>query len=73
MIGLTGNYASHTMRKSWGYHVYRQYNPKEREFGSHRKIAELMTAYGHASERQTLEYLCIHDQDISELYMSTRL
>ena len=73
MIGLTGNYASHTMRKSWGYHVYRQYNPQERELGSHRKIAELMIAYGHATERQTLEYLCVMDRDISKLYMTTQL
>ncbi|MBV1928399.1 MAG: tyrosine-type recombinase/integrase [Gammaproteobacteria bacterium] len=71
-LGILGNYSSHTMRKTWGYHVYRHHNivnfsPVDT------KIAELMTAYGHASERQTLEYLCIQDRDISALYMRTEL
>lgn len=73
MAGLNGTFSSHTMRKSWGFHVYRHANPVRQDHGSHRKIAELMIAYGHASERQTLDYLCIHDRDISQLYMTTRL
>jgi hypothetical protein len=28
----------------------------------------LTRAYGHASERQTLEYLCIQPEEIEELY-----
>lgn len=39
----------------------------------HAKIAELMIAYGHATERQTLEYLCIQDRDISRLYLDVQL
>ncbi len=72
MIGITGNYASHTMRKTWGYHVYRKFNGYDNQ-GSHAKIAELMIAYGHATERQTLEYLCIQDRDISSLYLGLEL
>ena len=70
--GLQGNYASHTMRKTWGYQVYRNY-PVLMDNTRPTKIAELMIAYGHATERQTLEYLCIQDKDISALYMGMEL
>lgn len=57
--GLRGNYGSHTLRKSWGYHQRVQAGTP---------VALLMAAYGHASERQTLDYLCIQDAEIEELY-----
>ena len=72
-IGIVGNYASHTMRKTWGYHVYRQHEPSNDNNSTRHIIAELMYAYGHATERQTLEYLCIQHQDTSRLYMGTQL
>lgn len=71
-IGIFGNYASHTMRKTWGYHIYRNTNIVSHST-TQTKIAELMIAYGHATERQTLEYLCIQDRDISSLYMGMEL
>jgi len=58
-IGLRGNYASHTLRKTWGYHQLRQNNAP---------LPLLMEAYGHATQRQTLEYLCIEAEEIRELY-----
>lgn len=70
LVNLEGNYASHTMRKTFGYHVYRNAG---RNGMRQPRIAELMTAYGHATERQTLEYLCIQDRDISRLYMENGL
>lgn len=70
--GLQGNYASHSMRKTWGYQVYRNY-PALKDNTRMTKIAELMIAFGHATERQTLEYLCIQDKDISALYMGMEL
>lgn len=72
-IGIVGNYASHTMRKTWGYHAYRNQKPSADNQSSRHVIAELMIAYGHATERQTIEYLCIEDQDISRLYMENQL
>ena len=72
-IGITGNYASHTMRKTWGYHVYRNQRQKPESQQTRLVIAELMVAYGHATERQTIEYLCIEDRDISRLYMENQL
>lgn len=58
-VGLHGNYASHTMRKTWGYH-------QRKTFG--RPTALLTQAYGHASEAQTLAYLCIDPEEVEELY-----
>lgn len=33
----------------------------------------LMRAYGHSSEAQTLEYLCIQPKEINELYLQMEL
>ncbi|MEO0399621.1 MAG: tyrosine-type recombinase/integrase [Pseudomonadota bacterium] len=57
--GLRGNYGSHTLRKTWGYHQLRKNNVP---------IPLLMEAYGHSTQRQTLEYLCIESNEIEELY-----
>lgn len=59
--GLRGNYGSHTLRKTWGYH-------QRKTFGTHTVL--LTWAYGHASEAQTLEYLCIQSEEITELFAS---
>ncbi len=58
-VGLHGNYGTHSMRKTWGYHQRVQMD---------RPIPLLMAAYGHASKAQTLEYLCIQDDEIRDLY-----
>jgi len=58
-IGLRGNYGSHTLRKTWGYH-------QRKTFGQ--PTALLTRAFGHSSEWQTLEYLCIQPEEIEELY-----
>lgn len=59
--GLHGNYGSHTLRKTWGFHQRTTYS---------RRTALLTWAYGHASEMQTLDYLCIQPEEIDELYAS---
>ena len=58
-IKLTGNYGSHSMRKTWGYHQ-RVYN--------NQPIPLLMVAFGHTSQAQTLDYLCVQDDEIRDLY-----
>ncbi|NKB58646.1 MAG: tyrosine-type recombinase/integrase [Alphaproteobacteria bacterium] len=58
-VRLRGNYGSHTLRKTWGYHQRTTYD---------RRTALLTWAYGHASESQTLDYLCIQPDEIDELY-----
>lgn len=58
-IGLQGNYGTHSMRKTWGYQQRIQRN---------RPIPLLMVAYGHTTQAQTLDYLCIQDSEIESLY-----
>ena len=58
-VELSGNYGSHSMRKTWGYHQ-RVYN--------NQPIPLLMVAFGHTTQAQTLEYLCVQDDEIRDLY-----
>ena len=62
-VGLRGNYGSHTMRKTWGYWQYQKGTP----------IPLLMEAYGHATQRETLNYLCIQSNDVQALFTSLEL
>ncbi len=58
-VGLKGNFGSHSLRKTWGYHQRIQ---------NKAAVPLLMEAFGHATQRQTLEYLCIQSEEIQELY-----
>jgi len=57
--GLRGNYGSHSLRKTFGYHK------RMKGFS----LEQLMQTYNHSSPRQTLDYLCIQEEEIKELYM----
>ena len=59
LIHLKGNYGSHTLRKTWGY-IQRTH------FGH--SLPELVEVYGHATQRQTLTYLCIQPEEIKKIY-----
>ena len=61
---LRGNYGAHTLRKTWGYHQLRISNAP---------IPFLMEAYGHATQKQTLDYLCIDADEIRALYTTQEL
>lgn len=58
-VGLQGNFGSHTLRKTWGFH-------QRTMMGA--PVSLLTRAYGHASEAQTLEYIGIQAEEIQELY-----
>lgn len=58
-INLPGHYGSHTLRKTWGYH-------QRATFGV--DIPTLMAIFGHATQRQTLTYLCIQPEEIRSVY-----
>jgi len=58
-LNLKGNYASHTLRKTWGYQQRIAYNVG---------IGELMGCFNHSSQRQTYEYLCIANEEIKNIY-----
>ena len=63
-INLKGNYGSHTLRKTFGYHQRVQLNTS---------IPELMVMFNHSSQRQTLDYLCIQPDEIRDAYMKLEL
>lgn len=58
-VGLKGNYASHSLRKTWGYW-------QRVEAGT--SVPLLMEAFGHSTQKQTLAYLCIQPQELQEIY-----
>jgi integrase len=58
-INLKGNYGSHSLRKTWGYH-------QRVSFGT--DIPRLMVCYNHSTQRQTLDYLCIQPEEIKGVY-----
>ena len=62
--GVSENTGSHTLRKTWGYH--------QRMKGC-ASVAILMVAFGHSSENQTLEYLCIQSEEVQALYLGLEL
>ncbi|MBB5349578.1 site-specific integrase [Desulfoprunum benzoelyticum] len=63
-INLKGNFGSHTLRKTFGYHQRVQLNTS---------IPELMVMFNHASQKQTLDYLCIQPDEIRDAYMKLEL
>lgn len=54
-----GNYGSHSLRKTWGFH-------QRVTKGS--SLPLIMKAFGHKSEQQTLDYLGILSEEIMALY-----
>jgi len=60
-IKLKGNFGSHTLRKTFGYH---------QRITFHASIEQLMVCFNHSNQRQTLEYLCIQPEEIKKIYMN---
>jgi integrase len=58
-INLKGNYGSHTLRKTWGYHQRVNFNVG---------IPELMVCFNHSTQKQTLDYLCVQAEEIKSVY-----
>lgn len=60
-LHLKGNYGSHTLRKTFGY-------IKHTVQGA--SLPELMVCFNHSTQRQTLDYLCIQEAAIRNIYMN---
>lgn len=60
-IGLKGNYGSHTLRKTWGYHQRVTFEID---------LPTLMICFNHSTQRQTLNYLCIQPEEIRDVYLN---
>ena len=58
-VKLKGNYGSHTLRKTWGYHQRVTYRVD---------IPTLMVCFNHATQKQTLDYLCIQPEEITNVF-----
>ena len=57
--GIEGNFASHTLRKTWAY--------QNRKRGA--DILVIQKALGHSSPAVTMAYMCVQSQEMSDLYM----
>lgn len=57
-IGITENVGTHTMRKTFGYHHYKQF----------KDVALLQTIFNHSSPAITLRYIGITQDEINESY-----
>jgi integrase len=56
---LVGNFGSHTLRKTFGYHQRVTFNVA---------ISELMVCFSHSTQKQTLEYLGIKPGGAQPIY-----
>jgi site-specific recombinase XerD len=58
-INLSGNYASHSLRKTWSYH-------QRVSFGT--DLPTLMECLNHSTQKQTLAYMCVQPDEIKNVY-----
>jgi integrase len=58
MVGIKGRIGTHTLRKTFGYHFYQQYDD----------IVMLQKIFNHSTPSITLRYIGIEQEDIDEVY-----
>jgi integrase len=61
MVKLRGNYGSHTLRKTWAYHQRVTFKTE---------LPVLMYCLNHSSQKQTLDYICLQDKEITSVFMN---
>lgn len=61
-LGLKGNYGSHTLRKTWGYH-------QRVTFGT--DIGVIMQAFGHSRPNVTMRYIGIQQTEVENAYLNS--
>jgi site-specific recombinase XerD len=62
-VGIKDNIGTHTLRKTFAYHAYRQGTD----------IALLMRVLNHSSQAETLRYIGIQQDQIDDVYIATCL
>lgn len=60
-IRLKGNYGSHTMRKTWGFHQHKTFGVE---------LPELMVAFNHSSQKTTLSYIGLQSATIKKIFQN---
>jgi len=58
-VGFAKICKKHNIRKTWGYH-------QRVTFGV--DLPRLMVCFNHSTQRQTLDFLCIHPEEIKDVY-----
>lgn len=58
-INLKGNYGTHSLRKTWGYHQRVTFKVD---------WPTISDCYGHSSQKQTMVYLCIQPEERKNVY-----
>ena len=66
-LGIKSKVATHTLRKTFGYHQMMMSG------NSQRKLLILQKMFGHSSATQTLDYIGITMEEIAESYMNLTL
>ena len=59
-INLDGNYGSHSLRKTFGFH-------QRTRLGT--SIPVLMEMFNHTTQKQTLDYLCVQSEEVKDAYL----
>ncbi|OCZ50850.1 site-specific integrase [Dehalobacter sp. TeCB1] len=63
LIGIQDHIGTHSLRKTFGYHAFKRGYP----------IALLMELFNHSSEKMTLKYIGITQDDIDNVYINVNL
>lgn len=66
-LGIEAHMSSHTLRKTFGYHQMAMSG------NDPRKLLVLQKMFGHSSASQTMEYIGITDEEITEAYKNLNL
>lgn len=66
-LGIDAHLSSHSLRKTFGYHQMAMSG------NDSRKLILLQRMFGHSSITQTMEYIGITEEEISEAYMKLNL
>lgn len=66
-LGIEAHLSSHSLRKTFGYHQMAMSG------NDPRKLVILQRMFGHSSLMQTMEYIGITDEEISDAYMALNL
>jgi integrase len=67
-LGIRGNYGTHSLRKTFGYHLYTNNITSDAGF-----LNTLQKIYNHSSSLVTLRYIGITSEVISDAYKSLNL
>ena len=66
-VGIERNICSHSLRKSFGYHVWHNAEDKEKA------LVMLMTIFNHSSVAMTKKYIGIMDEEIEDVFNGLNL